>query len=122
MAQIEGRMNNFGGMDALVNYEAPETASNPLLFWSKGENGGIMSEYYCSHKPPCCPQVEALKAEVERLKDERNDMRDERDSWMTLANRYREALEKISTYVTENLHNSTSEALRAKSALEGEGK
>ncbi len=29
-----------------------------------------MSNYYCSHNPPCCPKVDTLESERDRLKAE----------------------------------------------------
>ena len=31
------------------------------------EAGGPMSEYYCSHKPPCCLQLDALRSRVAEM-------------------------------------------------------
>ena len=59
-----------------------------------------MSEYYCSHKPPCCTQLAAKDAEIERLKVEMEDrgwvekLEADRDRWRKMAERLAEALKR----------------------------
>ena len=79
--------------------EFPEPGANNF-------EGEEMSEYYCSHKPPCCPKVEALIAERDRLKEEafkwecrsgrelelRIGAEQDRDRWRTLAMESKKAL------------------------------